>query len=225
VCGRFTLTSTPELLARRFGLEEPPTRLVPRFNIAPSQDVATIRAGEDGTRVLELRRWGLVPGWARDPKIGNRMINARCETVSEKPAFREAYRHRRCLVPADGFYEWAAGKSPRQPYHIGLAEGGPFAIAALWECWSPDGADRIDSCTLLTTRANARLRGLHDRMPVILDPADHGLWLDPGVRGGESLRALLRPLADERIAFRPVSRHVNDPRHDDPDCVAPVATL
>ncbi len=224
MCGRFTLTSTPELLARRFGLGEAPAGLVPRFNIAPSQDVATIRARENGTRVLEMRRWGLVPSWARDPKIGNRMINARSETVSEKPAFREAYRSQRCLVPADGFYEWAAGKSPRQPYHIGLADGGPFAIAALWERWSHGDTDPIDSCTLLTTRANARLTAVHDRMPVILDPADHALWLDPSVRGGEPLHALLRPLADDRIAIQPVSRHVNDPRHDDPECVAPAAT-
>jgi putative SOS response-associated peptidase YedK len=222
VCGRFTLTSTPETLAQRFGLDAVP-EMAPRFNIAPTQDVATIRV-RDGVRVLEMRRWGLVPHWARDPKIGNRMINARSETVTEKPAFRDAFRARRCLVPADGFYEWAGGKGPRQPYHVGLSEGGPFAIAGLWEHWSHRGATAIESCTLLTTSANERIATLHDRMPVILDPDDWALWLDPTVRGGDALQALLRPIAADRIDLCPVSRHVNDPKHDDPACVAPLAS-
>jgi putative SOS response-associated peptidase YedK len=222
VCGRFTLTSTPETLAQRFGLDAVP-EMAPRFNIAPSQDVATIRV-RDGERVLEMRRWGLVPHWARDPKIGNRMINARSETVAEKPAFRGAFRARRCLVPADGFYEWAGGKGPRQPYHIGLSDGGPFAIAGLWEHWSDQAAATIDSCTLLTTSANERIASLHHRMPVILDPDDWDLWLDPSVRDGDALQALLRPLAADRVDLHPVSRHVNDPKHDDPECVAPLAS-
>ncbi len=222
MCGRFTLTSTPETLALRFGLDAAP-EMAPRFNIAPSQDVVTIRV-RDGVRVLEMRRWGLVPHWARDPKIGNRMINARSETVTEKPAFRDAFRARRCLVPADGFYEWAGGKGPRQPYHIALSDGGPFAIAGLWEHWSDRAAVTIDSCTLLTTSANERIASLHDRMPVILDPGDWDLWLDPTIRGGDALQTLLGPIAADRVDLRPVSRHVNDPKHDDPACVAPLAS-
>jgi putative SOS response-associated peptidase YedK len=216
------LSSAPELLARHFDLEEPPA-LAPRFNIAPAQPVATICASPArGARVLELRRWGLIPHWAKDPSLGNRMINARAETVAEKPAFRDAFRLRRCLVPADGFYEWAAGSKPRQPYHIGLADGSPFAIAGLWERWSRPGAEVIESCTLLTTEANPQISALHHRMPVILEPESYELWLDPAVRDAEPLRALLRPLSGERMAVHAVSRRVNDPRCDDPSCAAPI---
>jgi len=223
VCGRFTLTSSPERLAQRFGLDAVQP-LAPRFNIAPTQEVATIRVrAEAGGRVLEMRRWGLVPAWARDPRVGNRMINARSETVAERPAFRTAFRLRRCLVPADGFYEWAGGPGPRQPYHIGLADGSPFAIAGLWECWSGPGDAVIASCTLLTTRANERVSAVHHRMPVVLEPEDYARWLDPTVREPDRLSDLLRPLPPERVVLHPVSRHVNDPRHDDPSCVAPFA--
>ena len=222
MCGRFTLSSAPELLARHFDLEQPPD-LAPRFNIAPTQDVATVRASEArAKRVLELRRWGLIPRWAKDPSIGNRMINARAETIAEKPAVREAFRLRRCLVPADGFYEWASGSTARQPYHIRLVEGSPFAMAGLWERWSRPGGEAIESCTLLTTRASERISGLHDRMPVILEPESYDLWLDPTLGDAERLLPLLCPLSGERIAFHPVSRRVNDPRHDDPSCSAPL---
>ena len=222
MCGRFALTSSPERLAERFGLGEIP-RLAPRFNIAPTQEVATVLVcAERGERVLEMRRWGLVPGWARDPRVGNRMINARSETVAERPAFRTAFRVRRCLVPADGFYEWAGGRGPRQPYHIALTDGAPFAIAGLWERWSRQGEDVIESCTLLTTRANERVAAVHERMPVILEAEDHERWLDPDLRDPVRLRDLLRPLPAERLVLHAVSPRVNDPRHDDPSCVAPV---
>jgi putative SOS response-associated peptidase YedK len=222
MCGRFSLSSAPELLARHFDLEQPPD-LAPRFNIAPMQDVATVRAPEaGGKRVLELRRWGLVPRWAKDPTIGNRMINARAETVAEKPAFRDAFRLRRCLVPADGFYEWAAGSAPRQPYHIQLVDGSPFAMAGLWERWSRPGGEEIESCTLLTTSANQRIAELHHRMPVILEPESYDLWLDPTLRDAEPLLPLLCPLAGERIRFHAVSRRVNNPKHDDSSCSAPL---
>ncbi len=222
MCGRFTLTSTPELLARRFGLEEPPSELVPRFNIAPNQDVATIRAREDGTRVLEMRRWGLVPAWARDPKIGNRMINARSETVSEKPAFREAYRRRRCLVPADGFYEWRKLGKVKQPYRITLADGGPFAFAGLWERWrAPDG-QAVSSFTIITTEANPLLRPIHDRMPVILDPADYDAWLDTAGVGPDQAARRLRPYPDAGLVAVPVSTRVNSPKNDDAACIVPL---
>ena len=222
MCGRFTLTSTPERLALRFGLDEVP-ELAPRYNIAPSQDVLTVRAEAGGARVLESRRWGLIPHWAKDPKIGNRMINARSETAVERPAFRDAFRLRRCLVPADGFYEWAGGSAPRQPYRIGLSDGSPFAIAGLWEQWSRSEGPAIESCTLLTTRANERIAPLHDRMPVILEPDDYARWLDPELRDPKPLFDLLRPLASERLELHAVSLRVNDPRHDDPACAAPVA--
>jgi putative SOS response-associated peptidase YedK len=179
---------------------------------------------EQGERLLEMRRWGLVPGWARDPRVGNRMINARSETVAERPAFRTAFRVRRCLVPADGFYEWAGGPGPRQPYYIALADGSPFAIAGLWEQWSREGNDVIESCTLLTTRANERVAAVHDRMPVILEAEDYERWLDPALRDPDRLRDMLRPLPAERLALHAVSRRVNDPHHDDPSCVAPVAS-
>jgi len=224
VCGRFTLSSAPDLLARHFDLEGVP-ELAPRFNIAPTQAIATVCAPvAGGRRRLQLRRWGLIPRWAKDPSIGNRMINARAETVAEKPAFREAFRLRRCLVPADGFYEWAAGASPRQPYHIRLADGSPFAIAGLWEHWAPTGGEAIESCTLITTRANARLAAVHDRMPVILEPESYGPWLDSELREADPLLPLLRPLSEQRIALGAVSRRVNNPRCDDASCVEPLAS-
>lgn len=221
MCGRFTLTSTPERLALRFGLREVPD-LSPRFNIAPAQDVATIRAEPEGARVLEPRRWGLIPPWAKDPKVGIRMINARAETAAERPAYRKAFRLRRCLVPADGFYEWAGTSQARQPYHIGVNDGSPFAMAGLWERWSSPGGLVIESCTLLTTRANERIAPLHDRMPVILDPQDYARWLDPESRDVDGLLDLLRPFASDRMTLHPVSSRVNNPRYDDPTCAQPV---
>ncbi len=222
MCGRFTLTATPDAVARDFELDEIP-RLEPRFNIAPGQGVATIHALPEGERVLVLRRWGLVPRWARDPKIGSRLINARSETVAEKPSFRDAFRRRRCLVPADGFYEWAAAPSgPRQPWYIGLSGQVCFGIAGLYESWEGPGGERIDSCVLLTTQANERLRPIHARMPVILAAEDFGPWLDPGISEPARLTPLLRSYPDEAIELRPVSRRVNRPEHDDPTCIAPL---
>ncbi len=220
MCGRFTLTAAPDVVARAFELDEVP-RLEPRFNIAPGQGVATIHRSREGERVLALRRWGLVPRWARDPKIGSRLINARSETVAEKPAFRDAFRRRRCLVPADGFFEWAAAQSgPRQPWYIGLTGHPCFGIAGLYESWEGPEGERIDSCLLLTTDANQRLRRIHARMPVILGPGDFALWLDPGVTEPAQLAPLLRSYPDEAIELRPVSRRMNRPEHDDSACIA-----
>lgn len=225
MCGRFTLRASPEVVERTFGLEETP-RLAPRFNIAPGQDVATIHQAEGGRSVLALRRWGLVPFWAKDPKIGARLINARAETLDTKPSYREAFRRRRCLVPADGFYEWAkAGSGPRQPYWVARGDGACFAIAGLYERWrSPEDPQGpwLETCTLITTDANARLRTIHDRMPVILDPGDYALWLDARRYEPERLRALLRPQPGEALDLRAVSRRVNRPDHDDPACIAPL---
>jgi putative SOS response-associated peptidase YedK len=221
MCGRFTLTSTPEALAQRFGLDEPP-RLAPRYNIAPGQDVLAVRVdAERERRVAVSLRWGLVPSWAKDPAVGFRMINARAETAAQKPAFRSAFRARRCLVPADGFYEWAKREGGKQPYHIGLRDGAPFGIAALWEGWRDPEGDVLESCTLLTTDASDSIRDIHPRMPVILDASDHAQWLAPDVGDPALLQPLLRPLPDASLTFHPVSDRVNSARIDDPACMAP----
>ncbi len=222
MCGRFTLTATPEELARRFALAETP-QLQARFNVAPGQQVATIRQLRGGRRVLELRRWGLVPAWAVDPRMGARLLNARAETAAEKPAYRQAFRQRRCLIPADGFYEWGGGPGARQPWHVALADASPFAMAGLFERWSGASGEAIESCTILTTEANAQLRALHDRMPVILAPADHALWLDPDVLEPERLAPLLRPWLAGELCLRRVSQRVNDTRLDDPSLLDPAA--
>ena len=224
MCGRFTLTTTPEEVAQHFGLDEIPL-LSPRFNVAPGQPIATLaRAPEGARRVLTLRRWGLIPSWAKEPKIGNRMINARIKTAAEKPSFRGAFRKRRCLVPADGFYEWAARPGgAKQPFHIALPERRCFAIAGLWESWRDPAGASIESCTLLTTSAHAKLREVHDRMPVILDPADYASWLDPRL-GDEATRArLARSAPAEGLELHAVGRRVNDPRFDDAACLAPAS--
>jgi putative SOS response-associated peptidase YedK len=224
VCGRFTLTSTPEELARRFGLDAPP-ELSPRYNIAPGQQVLAVRvegeAGAGRRRACPLH-WGLVPPWAETPQVGYRMINARAETLAERPAFREAFRARRCLVPADGFYEWADRGGVKQPYHIGVAGGGPLGFAGLWERWrGPDGSP-LESCAIVTTDASPVIADIHPRMPVILDPADYAPWLDPALRDTDLLGSLLRPLPDAAIAFHPVGSRVNDASIDDPACALAV---
>ncbi len=223
MCGRFTLSTAPATIADHFGLDEAP-ELEARFNVAPGQSIATIfLSGEDHQLILTRRRWGLVPSWAKDEKIGNRLINARAETVSEKPSFRAAVRRRRCLVPADGFYEWAGTKGSKQPYFIGLEGRAPFAFASLWERWTDPEGEVLESCTLLTTEANEHLSGLHDRMPVIVDPVDYGLWMDPDVKEPD----LVLPVIDRNLGgdldFYPVSTHVNDVRHDDPRCLEAIA--
>jgi putative SOS response-associated peptidase YedK len=222
MCGRFTLYSSPVVLAREFELGALPL-LLPRYNIAPTQPVALVRcAAENGVRQWALARWGLVPSWADDVKIGQRMINARSETVAEKPSFRSAFRRRRCLVPADGYYEWqAATAGPKRPFYIHRVDDRPLAIAGLWECWqAPDGT-QLETCTLLTTAANDRLRPIHDRMPVFLDEPSRHVWLDPH-SPSPALLALLRPADDNLFATREVSPRVNNPRHEAADCIEPL---
>ncbi len=221
MCGRFTLTTPGEILAEIFELAEVP-ELSPRYNIAPTQPIATVRlVAEPKVRRLDQLRWGLIPSWAKDPAIGNRMINARAETVSEKPAYRSAFRRRRCLVPADGFYEWRKTGASKQPFLVRKPGGQPFAMAGLWETWKPPGGgDPVESCAIITTDANDFMRPIHNRMPVIVERDAYGLWLDPGTDPAK-LRALLRPCANDALEAYRVSRHVNDPRNDDPQCVAP----
>ena len=222
MCGRFSQTRSWSELAELYEAPggEPPRNLAPRYNVAPTQAIPIVRIEEDGRRGLVMARWGLVPSWAKDVAIGARLINARAETAAEKPAFRDAVRRRRCLIPADGFYEWQARpRGPKQPHHIARADGGAMAFAGLWERWdrAPDGRPLV-SCTILTTEANALVRPIHDRMPVILDPEDEGPWLDVGDP------ARLRPISADALRANPVGRRVNDVRNDDPACREPDTT-
>ncbi|MEE2679053.1 MAG: SOS response-associated peptidase [Myxococcota bacterium] len=221
MCGRFTLTTPPEEIADCFALDAVP-ELAPRYNIAPTQEVGTVQAGSSGAREFRRRRWGLVPHWSKDPRMGARLINARSETLVEKPSFREAFRHRRCLVPADGFYEWAGkGRGSRQPHHIRRPDRGPFAIAGLHERWRDEAGAWLETCTLVTVPANARLAPVHHRMPAILPPEQWDAWLDPEVADAVRLLPLLRPCPDSELEFAAVSRRVNRPQFDDPGCLAP----
>ena len=220
VCGRYTLSTPGAAVAELFELETAP-QLAPRFNIAPTQESAAVRLTGDRRSIASLR-WGLVPYWAAEPGIGNRMINARSESAAEKPAFRSSLRRRRCLVPADGFYEWRRTPAGKQPYLIRLATGGPFAFAGLWDRWVPHEGEPIESFTILTTRPNELTATLHDRMPVILPLRHHHLWLDPQERRPDRLEPVLRPFpASEMTAF-PVSTVVNKPANDVPECLVPL---
>jgi putative SOS response-associated peptidase YedK len=228
MCGRFTLSTPAEKWADLFDVDPAGITAAPHYNIAPSQNVLAVRAAHDGSgRELVPLRWGLVPAWAKDPKIGNRLINARAESLTEKPAFSDAYLDRRCLIVGDGFYEWHGKPGTRQPYYYRLGDGGVFGMAALWERWTPrsrsaEAAENapVESCTIVTTQANGLVRVVHDRMPVILDPRDYQLWL--GALDLEELSGLLRPCPDDWLVSYAVSSHVNDVRHDDPICIEPI---
>lgn len=216
MCGRFTLTTSSEALRAHFGLAGLPAPLAPRYNIAPSQDIAAVRQGAGG-RELILLRWGLVPSWAKEAKTDFSMINARAETVAVKPAYRTAFRRRRCLIPADGFYEWRTADG-KQPYRF-TVEGGLFAFAGLWERWQGPTGEVVESCTILVTDANELVRQVHERMPVIIDPADYAFWLDPAITEPEALRPLLAPFPADRMRGYPVGRKVNRSDYDAPDAI------
>jgi putative SOS response-associated peptidase YedK len=224
MCGRFTLTTPPALLAEIFGLDDVPD-LAPRYNIAPTQLAPVVRQpGGEARPRMDLLRWGLIPHWAAEPSIGDRMINARGETVASKPAFRSAIKHRRCLIPADGFYEWKKVGAGKQPHLIRFADKRAFAFAGLWERWRPrDGSAPVDSCTIITTTPNALLGELHDRMPVILPPAVFEEWLRPEPLPPSRLEEILVPYPDAEMEAFAVSRRVNSPANDDPSCVEPLA--
>ena len=216
MCGRFTQQQTPKVLREKFGVDAPEAG--PRFNVAPTQDVLAVR-GAPGGREAALLQWGLIPAWAKDPAIGNKLINARSETVTEKPSFREAFRLRRCLIPADGFYEWQRRGGRKQPYYFQLKDGGPFAFAGLWERWQGAGGRPVETCTILTTEANELLRTVHDRMPVILHPEEYPLWLGADARERGLLRDMLRPYPAEEMVGYPVSTQVNSPQSQGPELV------
>lgn len=223
MCGRYAFYSPHESVVRLFGVKDA-SDVEPRYNIAPTQYVAAVREDAAAGRQLRMLYWGLVPSWAREKSIGARMINARGETLAEKPSFRSAYRRRRCLVPADGYYEWRRMPSGKQPYFISLASGEPFAMAGLWERWRDPGTDEpLESCAIITTSAAGSLAHLHDRMPVILPRTAYDEWLDPTNEQTSRLERLIVPYASEELAAHPVNRRVNNARNEGPDLIEPSA--
>ena len=222
MCGRFTLTVDPAELKDAFTEFNFPSQFAPRFNIAPTQPILAIP--NDAKNRADFFVWGLIPSWAKDPTIGQRLINARAETLGEKPSFRGGFKYKRCLILADGFYEWQSqpGVKTKVPHFIFLNDRRPFAFAGLWDEWhSPDGGS-LRSATIITTEPNELMSGLHNRMPVILDPADYAEWLDPAPRTPESLQPLLRPFPADKMSAHPVSTLVNAPANDRPELVVPV---
>jgi putative SOS response-associated peptidase YedK len=220
MCGRYMLTTPVDALRQMFLFTERPN-LAPRYNIAPTQEVPIVRPTRDGAgRELIMVRWGLVPYWADDPKIGNRLINARRESVARTAAFREAYQRRRCLAPADGFFEWQKDGRTRQPLVVRRKDQAPFAFAGLWERWPQPGGGVLRSCTIITCPANELIAPVHDRMPVILATEDYERWLDPSRADG---RELLEPYPAAELEAFPVNPRVNSPQYDDPECIAPLA--
>lgn len=227
MCGRYTLKTPRDQILERFHIARDllPQDLLGRYNIAPSQLVAAVRIGSGGVRELVPLRWGLVPPWAKEEKTGYSMINARAESVATKPAFRDAFRRRRCLIPADGFYEWQLrpGSKLKQPWYFQLKDGEPFAFAGLWERWEPRSGragEPVESCTILVTDANELVHPIHDRMPVILDPVGCETWLDPGY-DSSALQALLKPYPAHAMTAWKVGTRVNNPRNDDLACLEP----
>jgi len=224
MCGRFTLRTRLVELLEAFLIDEqnsPP--LIARYNIAPTQSVFAVRERPDEgkpSREAVVLRWGLIPSWAADPAIGNRMINARAETLAAKPAFRTALKKRRCLVAADGFYEWKTEGKVKQPYFIHFRDDRPFAFAGLWDRWEGPDRSNIESCTLITTDANDLLRPLHDRMPVIIRPEDYAKWLSPAEQDVITVMPVLQPYSGDDLEAFPVSRSVNSPSHDAADCLS-----
>jgi len=220
MCGRYTLKSTVRQIEAGLGFDCTEVDLRPRFNIAPSQHVAVVpNAGE---RRLRQFRWGLVPSWAKDLSIGNRLINARAETAAEKPSYRNAFKRRRCLVIADGFYEWKREGQGKTPMYIRMRDGRPFAFAGLWESWRPAGGEELRSCTILTTTPNRLLAPIHDRMPVILPRECYDRWLNPAADDPAALRELLRPSDPDALEAYAVSSLVNSPANDRPQCIEQV---
>ena len=219
MCGRFTLTVDPAELQENFGEYKMPARFAPRFNIAPTQPVLAIP--NDGQNKADFFVWGLIPSWAKDPSIGNRLINARGETLAEKPSFRGSYKYKRCLILADGFYEWKKqpGSKTKVPHFIHMKNRQPFAFAGLWDEWnSPDGS-QIRSCTIVTTEPNEFMAPIHNRMPVILPSDAYAQWLDKTPQTRENLDPLIKPYPAEKMAAHPVSTLVNNPKNDRAECV------
>jgi putative SOS response-associated peptidase YedK len=226
MCGRAFLSSDVSEIRRVFGIppEQPAPNFAANWNAAPTQDLPVVRYDSAARhRSLDLMRWGLVPFWAKDVKIGYSTFNAKAEGIEQKPAFREAFRRRRCLVPVNGFYEWKKAGKARQPYAITRADRTPLALAGLWEAWHSPAGETVKSFTIVTTEANALLAPLHERMPVVLDPADWSLWLGESPAETAPLKALLRPCPPEALALWPVSSRVGNVRNNDPALLEPIA--
>jgi putative SOS response-associated peptidase YedK len=227
MCGRYVVTTPGEVLAQIFGAEPPPEEvlaaMVPRYNVSPTQQVPIVRGTAPGSRELALVTWGLVPHWAKDPAIGNKLINARADTAAEKPSFRDSLRRRRCLLPADGFYEWKKLGKGKEPWLFRMRDGRPFALAGLWSTWkNPETHTNLETCTILTTTPNELVSTVHDRMPVILSAEHQERWLDTGAEGTPFTELFLPFSADQMEAF-PVSRRVNSPANEGPENIEPVS--
>jgi putative SOS response-associated peptidase YedK len=222
MCGRFTSLLSPELLSAIFNIYPPPPVVEPRYNIAPTQLVWVVRNDGDHNR-LDHMKWGLIPFWAKDQKIGSQLINARSETVHEKPAFRQSIKSRRCIIPVSGFFEWTQVGEQKLPNYIHMADGGVMAFAGIWDQWHLPGEENLlESFSILTTAANELLAPIHDRMPVILTPENFGLWLDKDMHEPEHLRHLYQPFPADQLSMYRVSPLMNSPRHDGADCIARV---
>ena len=222
MCGRYSLAASGEDIANVFELDEIPS-IEARYNVAPSQDVPVVRAtGAEGARALTRLRWGLIPHWADDPLVGARTINARAESAALKPTYRDPFRERRCLVPADGFYEWKRLTDHKQPFRITLKGGKLFAFAGLWDSWQNPEGESIETFTIVTTEPNELLGSIHDRMPVILPPEHYRTWLDPSFDDIGRLQGLLGPYPAANMEAYPVGFGINVPEHDDPSLIEPL---
>ncbi|MDI6739833.1 MAG: SOS response-associated peptidase [Candidatus Edwardsbacteria bacterium] len=222
MCGRFVRKSTLKEIAEAFDLDVSGLdfEFAPSYNIAPGQPVAA--AVFDGRRTLKAFKWGLVPFWAKDEKIGYKLINARAETLSEKPGFKQAFAKRRCLVVADGFYEWRQEGNSKTPFFVQLKSAKPFAFAGLYEKWKSPAGKEIESCAIITTTPNPLMKPIHDRMPAILDRKHCDQWLDPSANDSQKLSALLKPYDPDKMEAYPVSQLVNSPKNDSPECIKPM---
>ena len=223
MCGRYRLSRRKQIIEEHFASVSGEKEWTPRYNIAPTQLVPVIRQNPaEPVRELSLVRWGLVPSWAKDSSVAAKMINARSETAATKPAFRDALKSRRCLIPADGFYEWAKTAKAKQPYCFEVNDGELFAFAGLWDRWKDPSGSWVKTCSILTTIPNAVTSAVHDRMPVILEPDSYDLWLDPGMQNVAAVSELLKPLDARLMRCYPVSSHVNHVGNDDEECSRPV---
>ena len=224
MCGRFVQYSPLQTIQQMLDVGTVSFEVIPNYNVAPTQKIITVIKHNNENK-LEKLHWGLVPFWAKDISIGSRMINARAETVSQKPSFRNAFRKRRCLIPADGFYEWKGEKGNKQPYYVSIPSGEPFSFAGLWETWTDKetGEESVyKSCTIITTAASESIREIHHRMPVILDPKFHEKWLNADIQDPKALQVIINDGIIHNMSFYPVSKTVNSVKNNDPNCIKPV---
>jgi putative SOS response-associated peptidase YedK len=221
MCGRFTLATKTQTIAEYFGIELS-YELWPRYNIAPSQDVLVIKESRNFKPEFSIMRWGLVPAWQKEEEISTQWINARSETINEKPLFKKLFLHKRCLIVADGFYEWQTTSKGKRPYYIYKSNHQPFAIAGLWEHWEGNKGESIDSCLLLTTDANPEVKNIHHRMPVILQQSQYSAWLNPENTKIEMLKSFLQPYLPEDLTSHEIGTYVNSPKNDNEQCIVKV---